>query len=193
MCHFCTDFLYTKLHINFYTWKFPHSSPSRVRQNSRSSVSNLFTSSKGSLLHTVNKTHGGANSQTGRVGTHFNILCHSIVKYSPPLTMEFPWSLRFPSLMSRYFAPGLRLVSQDSVKCCQCFYGWCPTSEPGACEQTVSQLKWTGQFSGKHGLSIGLLFTAAEGKRIMDLLPVKRILDTEEVRHCEFGQTFLEK
>lgn len=63
-------------------------------------------------------------------------------------------------------------------------------SEPGACEQTVSQLKWTGQFSGKHGLSIGLLFTAGAGKRIMDLVPVKRILGTVQCCILNVGEHF---
>lgn len=63
---------------------------SRVRQSCGSPLSNLLTNSKGFLFHTGNKTHGGAISQTGQVGTHLNILCNSIVKYSPALTMEVP-------------------------------------------------------------------------------------------------------
>lgn len=131
--------------------------------------------------------HSGPIRQTGQVGTHLNILCNSAVKCSPALTMEFP----IPIVTVQVLCSGLRLGSQDSVKCCQCFYGWCPVSEPGACEQTVSRLKWTGQFSGKHGLSIGLLFTAGSGKiRIMDLVPVKCILGTEQCCILNVGEHF---
>lgn len=94
----------------------------------------------------------------------------------------------FPIINVQVLCSRTRPCSQDSAKCCQCFYGRSPVSEPGACEQTVSQLKWTGQFSGKHRLTV--YRPVVHRERIMKLLLVKRNQDTAGELHCELRWRF---
>lgn len=108
MYHFCIDFFSRTncIFILYYTIEFPQSSTALWGRAVDFGSQTCVQVQKVRFFHTVNKTHGGANSLTGQVGTHWNILCNSVVKDSPALTAGFPWWLRFPSLMSRYFARG---------------------------------------------------------------------------------------